>query len=616
MVVTDRPRDASPLASDLFTRGECVIDLLITYDIEGWAYHGRAMALSRHAPADFRLRIAQLNTQGRDPADCATIRDAVLGDRAPDLLFVLCYHQAKGMRHAIKERGWQTRLITSWNNGWPSRQADFYKVFAHADAVLINNRDYWEREGRPVGSVAIPNGVDLDTFRLFRPITSRQPRVIWCGSEYHRRLKGYDDLILPLFARLREQGIDCEAMLVDSQKPDKRSPQEMSAWYNSATVLVVASETEGTPNPALEAAACGCTLVSTRVGNMPELIRDGENGFLVDRDLESLHQGVLRAVAGHERLATQLHRDIQSWDWTRRAADFFQFFRAVAAEKEIIPPPDERPVALRPELPDLSAEMTVFVSTVGASSFPECMACLGRQDSRFRLEVMEGVAPMSAAFQLMMDRCKTPYYIQVDEDMLLHPHAVRVLHDRIRAADPDVPLVVAWLWDAHLGHCIQGVKAFRHAIVSRYPFVDVQSCEKDQLRRMAEDGHHHLRPPETNPTQHDPGTLGLHGTHYDAKSIFERYSTLEQRRRRHPDKLAWFEAHGAEFLRRFRDDPSELNLMALMGILAGRLAPDDTPGEKDFRTYDSLTGLREALDFHDACIQPKRPAERIDERGA
>jgi hypothetical protein len=591
-----------------------VIDLLITYDLEGWAYHSRAVALARHAPADFRVRIAQLNTQGRDPMDHAAIRDSVLGDNAPDLIFVLCYHQAKGVRRGIQERGWHTRLIASWNNGWPSREADFHKVLPHVDAVLINNREYWERAGMPARSVSIANGVDLTTFRLSRPIESRPPRVIWCGSEYHRQLKGYDDLIVPLFSRLREEGVECEALLVDSQRADKRSAQEMSDWYNSATVLVVASETEGTPNPAFEAAACGCTLVSTRVGNMPELIRDGENGFLVDRDLESLHQGVRRAVAAHEQLATQLHHDVQSWGWTSRAADFFQFFRAVVAGKEILTPPRECQTTVRPDLPDLSSEMTVFVSTVGAASFPECMACLERQDSRFRLEVIEGVAPMSAAFQLMMDRCQTPYYIQVDEDMLLHPHAVRVLHERILAADPAVPLVVAWLWDAHLGHCIQGVKAFRHRIVSRYPFADVQSCEKDQLRRMAEDGHHHQRPPETNPTQHDPGTLGLHGTHYDAQSIFERYSTLEQRRRRHPDKLAWFEAHGGDFLRRFRDDPSEVNLMALMGILAGRLAPDDTPGEKDFHTYGSLPGLREALVFHAACIQTGKPAERTNER--
>jgi len=47
--------------------------------------------------------------------------------------------------------------------------------------------------------------------------------------------------------------------------------------------------------------------------------------------LESLAQGVRHAVADHARLAPHLHRDIQAWGWQNRAAEFFQFFRAVAA---------------------------------------------------------------------------------------------------------------------------------------------------------------------------------------------------------------------------------------------------------------------------------------------
>ncbi len=35
--------------------------------------------------------------------------------------------------------------------------------------------------------------------------------------------------------------------------------------------------TEGTPNPALEAASAGCVVVSTRVGNMPPLRRQAWN---------------------------------------------------------------------------------------------------------------------------------------------------------------------------------------------------------------------------------------------------------------------------------------------------------------------------------------------------
>lgn len=605
-------------------------DLLITYDIDGWAYHRRAMALARHAPADFRVRIARLETTGMSPEQCDLHRADVLGDEPPDVLFVLCYHQAKGMRELIRRRGWPTRMVVSWNQGWPTRRDDLAKAFASADMVVFNNRDYRERAGCPAFSVAIANGVDLDTFRVVTPIESRPRRVIWCGSEYHRAIKGYDDFVVPLFERLRGEGHDCEELLVDSRGADKRDAAAMARWYDSAAVLLVTSASEGTPNTALEAAACGCTIVTPRVGNMPELIRDGENGFLVERDLESLHRGVVDALADAPRLAAALSRDIRAWGWAERSRAFFELFREVAAHPSrdeqlaartppaptapqpppapVAPPADVAPAdspdptVPGPTPPDLSAEMTVFVSTVGAATFPQCMAHLAGQDCRFRLEVILNVAPMSAAFQAMLDRCQTPFYVQVDEDMLLRPHAIRTLHERIKATPPEVPLVVAWLWDADLGMRRQGVKAFRHALVSRYPYADVQSCEKDQLRRMAADGFLHARPPETEPAEDDPGVLGVECAHDDPARAFERYATLEQRRLRHPDKLAWFEPCAAEFLRRFRTDAGEKHLLSLLGVIAGRLAGAERElGEKDFRTYATLPGLREALAFHAAC---------------
>jgi len=32
--------------------------LHVIYDIDGWAYHSRAQAIARHAPADFEVRLA------------------------------------------------------------------------------------------------------------------------------------------------------------------------------------------------------------------------------------------------------------------------------------------------------------------------------------------------------------------------------------------------------------------------------------------------------------------------------------------------------------------------------------------------------------------------------
>lgn len=52
--------------------------------------------------------------------------------------------------------------------------------------------------------------------------------------------------------------------------------------YAGTDVWIVASRSEGFGLPILEAMACRCPVVATRAGAAPELIRDGENGYVVD----------------------------------------------------------------------------------------------------------------------------------------------------------------------------------------------------------------------------------------------------------------------------------------------------------------------------------------------
>jgi hypothetical protein len=566
-----------------------MIDILIIYDVEGWAYHSRARALHTYAPQDTRVRLAEFNRLSGTHEEQRTQLNQVLGTKAPDLILLLCQKEARYLSQALEQRNWPTLLVVSWNSGWPRLEDEYWALFAVADHVIVNNFDYWENSGMPERSTAISNGVDGEIFHITQIPETRRPRVLWCGSKCHRTLKGYDELMVPLAERLRGDGIDCDLQLTNSYSPEKRSQVQMADWYNSGTVLVCASESEGTPNTALEAAACGCTIVSTPVGNMLELIRDDENGYLVERELDSLYQGVQRALANYPRLSNQLQQDIAGWHWHRRSTDYFSLFHKLVTNGA-----DQRP--------DFTQQLTVFVSTIGASSFVDCMARLHAQDCYFRLEVINRVAPMSAAFQHMMDRCETPFYIQVDEDMLLYPHAVHALYQRITRSAEDVALVAGWLWDDHLDRCIIGVKAFRHEIVRNYPFRNVLSSEKDQIQKLLDDGFRYDILPDHDLRREGEFTMGLHGTHYNEHSAFERYATLERKRCQHPENLAWFDQQGHTLLQRFRDQPTALDLMALMGILAGRVHDDGQGGEKDYTSYHDMPGLEEARAFLAACL--------------
>jgi glycosyltransferase involved in cell wall biosynthesis len=56
---------------------------------------------------------------------------------------------------------------------------------------------------------------------------------------------------------------------------------DLDALIGAADVVVLPSFTEGLPNVALEAAAAGVPVVATAVGGTPEVVADGETGFLV-----------------------------------------------------------------------------------------------------------------------------------------------------------------------------------------------------------------------------------------------------------------------------------------------------------------------------------------------
>ena len=58
--------------------------------------------------------------------------------------------------------------------------------------------------------------------------------------------------------------------------------KEKELLYDNADILVICSDTEGIPFVLLEAMERGIVVIATRVGGIPEIITDGENGLLVD----------------------------------------------------------------------------------------------------------------------------------------------------------------------------------------------------------------------------------------------------------------------------------------------------------------------------------------------
>ncbi len=260
---------------------------------------------------------------------------------------------------------------------------------------------------------------------------------------------------------------------------------------------------------------------------------------------------------------------------------------------------------------DLTQEVTVFVTTVGAPSLPDCLAHLEAQDVRVRFELIDHVAPLPVALQRMLDRCETPYYVQVDEDMLLDSDAVRRLHELMSAEWPNVAVLVGLLYDPHLGRTIEGIKLHRLDFGREFPWTDYPYVfARNQALEAA--GHRVARRPDVDS---GPGkrTFGVHDIGRDPRGVFERYHDLERARLARPEAIAWFSGYPAQFLRRFLDKGDEVDFFALMGVLAAHRVDNAQPyvEPKDFRRAPP-DALHSALEMW-AAMRGQPPVDRATE---
>ncbi|MBI5140565.1 MAG: glycosyltransferase [Nitrospirae bacterium] len=85
-------------------------------------------------------------------------------------------------------------------------------------------------------------------------------------------------------SRISEMGLDGLITLAGSV-----SHSMVSRWVRACDIMIFPTHYEGVPNAVLETMACGKPVIATAVGGIPEIIRDGETGCLVNvKDVDAM----------------------------------------------------------------------------------------------------------------------------------------------------------------------------------------------------------------------------------------------------------------------------------------------------------------------------------------
>ena len=110
-----------------------------------------------------------------------------------------------------------------------------------------------------------------------------------------------------------------------------RPHAELRPWFAAADLFVLLTKSEGWPNVILESLACGLPVVATRVGGVPEIARDGQDGILVPyQDVPAFRDAVLKGLAADwDREA--IVRYAETMDWNQVVDDAFEELAAAAA---------------------------------------------------------------------------------------------------------------------------------------------------------------------------------------------------------------------------------------------------------------------------------------------
>lgn len=157
----------------------------------------------------------------------------------------------------------------------------------------------------------IPNGVDIDRMRPAGIRVQEPPRIVFAG----RFMEQKNPLqIVRTLAELRDIPWQCVMLGDGPLMPDVKqviaehglqprftlpgwvTPEEVLDWFDKSDILFMPSLSEGLPVVGVQALAKGLALVVSDIGGFVDLVDDGKNGFLVDKNAPASFSVALRRL--------------------------------------------------------------------------------------------------------------------------------------------------------------------------------------------------------------------------------------------------------------------------------------------------------------------------------
>lgn len=260
-------------------------------------------------------------------------------------------------------------IVSPPDGGSPALVARWGRALTSAAAVVFEadaTRELFTDRLRPGRGVTVRYGIDTEPLAAHRrgggeaapagASLGTDPLVLLCIGTFEQR-KG-QALLVDAFARSRTAGRPAVLVLVGASDNEYTTllreriarlgldddvrlvplTPDLDQWYATADVLVSVSDVESMPRTMLEGMARGLPVLSCGVFGVPELVRDGETGWLFpDRDQQAASAAISRVLALPDeaiRAAGARARDLVLSDFDSRGYGdaYARLLRGLAAD--------------------------------------------------------------------------------------------------------------------------------------------------------------------------------------------------------------------------------------------------------------------------------------------
>lgn len=225
-------------------------------------------------------------------------------------------------------------------------------IWRRSDQVIANSQGLKELALRSASRQTIGviyNGIDTDQFRpADKPTGGRF--VITPGASRITDRKGLNYLVAAtlllvgkypqLLLKIMGDGNAREKLeqQVKNAKLEKhvrfvgRIPhEEVVPYYQEASVFVFPSLNEGMSNAMLEALSCGLPIISTNTGGASELVRDGENGFIINfkdaKDIADKIEQLIKDENLRKKMAQSSRELAEKMSWNNVAREYLAAYQ-------------------------------------------------------------------------------------------------------------------------------------------------------------------------------------------------------------------------------------------------------------------------------------------------